>query len=72
MPKPIQTNRLGKRDVVVRICVARAERAAMQGAADEQGVTLSAWIRARCVETVTTFKVAPPASDRITEARKPR
>jgi hypothetical protein len=49
-----------KRDVVIKLLVTQTEREAMQTAADAEGVTLSEWIRRRCIKTTTTVEVAAP------------
>lgn len=46
-----------KRDVVVRLLVTQVERDAMQAAADAGELTLSEWIRRRCIRTTTTVVV---------------
>lgn len=46
-----------KRDVVIRLLVNQAERDAMQAAADAEELTLSEWIRRRCIKTTTTVTV---------------
>ena len=67
-----------KRDVVIRLLVNQAERDAIQKAADEDGVSLSEWIRSRCIKTTTTVTVeiaAPDMSDPLhamTAAQKKR
>lgn len=42
------------RDVLVRLLVTKAERDAMQDAAEKAGLTLSEWIRRQCIKTTTT------------------
>jgi len=54
--------RLPSRDGVIRLRVSKAERDALQDAADAEGVTLSQFIRRRLFRTVTTIEVLPPLS----------
>jgi hypothetical protein len=51
-----------KRDVLIRLLVTQAERDMMQAAADEDGLTLSEWIRRRCIKTTTTIEVKADVS----------
>ena len=48
-----------KRNVVVRLCVSKAERDTLQTAADAENVTLSQFLRSRMFTTVTTVEVLP-------------
>lgn len=52
-----------KRDVVIKLLVTQTERDAMQAAADEDGITLSEWIRRRCIKTTTTIEVTPQSRE---------
>lgn len=40
-----------KRNVVIKLLVTQPERDAMQAAANKEKVTLSEWIRSRCITT---------------------
>lgn len=42
--------------VLIQLRVTEAERAAMKSAADKSGLTLSEWIRQRCLVTTTKIK----------------
>lgn len=48
-----------KRDVLIKLLVTQAERDAMQKAAEREELTLSAWIRSRCISTTTTIETKP-------------
>jgi len=59
-----------KRDVVIKLLVTAAERAALQAAADKESVTLSEFIRSRLLKTTTTVEVPPVVPNRAAAAER--